>query len=50
MTQSCPISFSRIDANVVRVIALQVIVVAFLLLWTQYLFFALILLFDLLYN
>jgi len=46
MTQSCPISFSRIDANIVRVIALQVIVVAFLLLWTQYLFFALILLFD----
>ena len=46
MIQSCPISFNRIDAHIVRIIALQVIVVALLLLWTQHLFFALILLFD----
>ena len=46
MIQSCPISFSRIDAHLVRIIALQVILVACLLLWTQHLSFALILLFD----
>ena len=46
MIQSCPISFNRIDAHLVRIIALQVIAVAFLLLWTQHLLFALILLFD----
>ena len=46
MIQSCPISFNRIDAHIVRIIAFQVVLVAFLLLWTQHLFFALILLFD----
>ena len=46
MTQTCPISFHRIDSNLVRIIALQVIVVALLLIWTQNLFFASLLLFD----
>jgi len=46
MTQSCPISFNRIDAHLVRIIALQVITLAFLLLWTENILFALILLFD----
>jgi len=46
MTQSCPISFNRIDTNIVRIIALQVIVLAFLLLWSNNIFFAFILLFD----
>ena len=46
MTQTCPISFHRIDSNLVRIIALQVIVVALLLIWTQNLFFAALLLFD----
>jgi hypothetical protein len=46
MTQSCPISFNRIDTHLVRIIALQVITLAFLLLWTHHIFFALILLFD----
>jgi len=46
MTQSCPISFNRIDTHLVRIIALQVITLAFLLLWTENIVFALILLFD----
>ena len=46
MTQSCPISFKRIDANFVRLIATQVITIALLLLFTQHLLFAFILLFD----
>jgi len=46
MTHSCPISLHRIDSNIVRVIAIQVIAVASLLLWSQNLLFALILLFD----
>ena len=46
MTQSCPISFHRIDAHIVRIIAFQVITLAFLLLWTHHIIFALILLFD----
>ena len=46
MIQSCPISLNRIDEHLVRLIALQVILVAVLLLWTQHLLFALILLFD----
>ena len=46
MTQTCPISFNRIDANVVRIIALQVISIALLLIFTQELIFALILFFD----
>ena len=46
MTQSCPISLSRIDTHLVRIIALQVIALAFLLLWTEEILFSLILLFD----
>ena len=46
MIQTCPISFSRIDSNLVRIIALQVILVALLLIWTKNLFFAYLLLFD----
>ena len=46
MTQSCPISFNRVDANLVRIIATQVMIVALLLIFTQELIFALILLFD----
>jgi hypothetical protein len=46
MTQSCPISFNRIDTHLVRIIALQVIALAFLLLWTENIVFSLILLFD----
>lgn len=46
MTQSCPISFNRIDTHLVRIIALQVITLALLLLYTNNIFFALILLFD----
>lgn len=46
MTQSCPISFKRIDANFVRIVAVQVIATALLLIFTQELIFAFILLFD----
>ena len=46
MTQSCPISFNRIDTHLVRLIAVQVIALSFLLLWTGNIVFALILLFD----
>jgi hypothetical protein len=46
MAQSCPISFNRIDSNLVRIIALQVIVVSLLLLLTNNLIFAYLLLFD----
>jgi len=44
--QACPISQNRIDTNFVRIIALQVIATALLLIYTQQLVFALILLFD----
>jgi len=46
MNQACPISLKRIDTNFVRIIALQVISIAILLIITQELLFALILLFD----
>lgn len=46
MTQTCPISFNRIDANFVRIIATQVITIALLLIITQELIFAFILFFD----
>ncbi len=46
MTQTCPISFNRVDANFVRIISVQVISIALLLIFTQELIFALILLFD----
>jgi len=46
MIQSCPISFKRVDTNFVRIVAVQVIAVALLLIFTQQIIFALILLFD----
>jgi len=46
LTQTCPISLHRIDAHFVRIVAAQVITIAILLLITQELVFALILLFD----
>ena len=46
MSQSCPISFKRIDTNFVRIVAVQVIIVALLLVLTQEVIFAFILLFD----
>lgn len=46
MSESCPISLHRVDAHLVRFIALEVIVVSLLLLWTNHTVFALILLFD----
>lgn len=46
MTQTCPISFKLVDANFVRIIAVQVITLALLLIFTQELIFALILLYD----
>jgi hypothetical protein len=46
VTKACPISFNRVDANFVRIIAVQVISIALLLIFTQKIIFALILLFD----
>jgi hypothetical protein len=46
MNQSCPISLDRIDTNFVRIIAIQVISIALLLIFTQEILFALILFFD----
>lgn len=46
MLQTCPISFQRVDANFVRIIAAEVITLALLLIFTQEIIFALILLFD----
>jgi len=46
MSPSCPISLQRIDSHLVRIIALQVIAIALLLLWSGSLLFAFILLFD----
>jgi hypothetical protein len=46
VNQACPISLERIDANFVRIIALQIITVSLLLMFTQELIYALILLFD----
>ncbi|CAA6820275.1 MAG: Unknown protein [uncultured Sulfurovum sp.] len=46
MTQTCPISFNRVDTNFIRIIAAQVISIALILIYTQELIFALILLFD----
>jgi len=46
VTQTCPISFNRIDTNFVRIIAAQVTIIAILLIFTQELIFAMILLFD----
>jgi len=46
MSQSCPISSRRIDANMVRFIAFEVALFTTILIFTQEAFFALILLFD----
>jgi hypothetical protein len=46
LPQTCPISFKRVDANIIRIIAAQVISIALLLIFTQELIFALILFFD----
>jgi hypothetical protein len=46
MAQACPISLHRVDANIVRIIAFEVVITTVLLLVTQELLFALILLFD----
>ena len=46
MAQTCPISLHRIDAHFVRIVAAQVITIALLLLFTQHLVFAILLLFD----
>lgn len=46
VTQTCPISFNRVDTNFIRIIAAQVISIALILIYTQELIFALILLFD----
>ena len=46
MSQSCPISLRRVDANMVRAISFQVALFTVILLVTQESIFALILLFD----
>ncbi|HHH19382.1 MAG TPA: DUF4395 domain-containing protein [Campylobacterales bacterium] len=46
MNQACPISLQRVDTHFVRIIALQVVVIAMLLAITQELIFAYVLLFD----
>ncbi|UPT77895.1 DUF4395 domain-containing protein [Sulfurovum sp. XGS-02] len=46
MSKSCPISVHRIDAHVVRLTALQVLIVGLLLLITEDIFFSFLLLFD----
>ena len=46
MAQTCPISFQRIDANLVRIIALQVLTIGIFLLFTENIFLAFLLLFD----
>ena len=46
MSPSCPISTRRVDSNMVRVISFQVALFAAALLFTQEIFFALVLLFD----
>lgn len=46
MSQTCPISSQRIDAHFVRIIAIEVLLLALILIFTQELIFAFILLFD----
>jgi hypothetical protein len=46
MSPSCPISTRRVDSNMVRAISFQVLLFSVLLLITQEIFFALVLLFD----
>jgi len=46
MNQSCPISFQRIDSNMVRLIAIQVTFVALIFLLTHHIIFLLLLCLD----
>lgn len=46
MSPSCPISVRRVDSNMVRVISFQVALFTVALLFTQEVFFALVLFFD----
>lgn len=46
MAQTCPISNRSVDSNIVRIISFQVALFALILLITQEMIFALILLFD----
>ncbi len=46
MSQTCPISLKRINANLLRVISVEVITLGLLLMVTQNIIFAFILLFD----
>ncbi len=46
MSPSCPISARRVDSNMVRVISFQVALFTVALLFTQEIFFALVLFFD----
>ena len=46
LSKTCPISLNRIDAHFVRVIAIEVIILALILIFTQKIIFAFILLFD----
>jgi len=46
MSPSCPISTRRVDSNMVRVISFQVALFTVVLLFTQEILFALVLLFD----
>ncbi len=46
MSPSCPISSRRVDSNMVRIISFQVALFTVVILVTQELFFALVLLFD----
>lgn len=46
MAQICPISTRRVDSNMVRVVSFQVALFSMILLVSQEIFFALVLLFD----
>ena len=46
MAQVCPISTRRVDSNMIRVISFQVALFSMILLVSQEIFFALVLLFD----
>lgn len=46
MSETCPISIHRIDANFVRFVAFEVLMIGLLLLVTEHLFFSFLLLFD----
>ena len=46
MLESCPISSSRVDSHLVRIVAVEIFLLAILLLWTHALVFAFFLLYD----